>query len=361
MLTTRFRSVPRRALLALGALGALGVSASAQSENPFEARQPAAPGAEPGPALPEPGVLPVGTSPEAAKLWGLLCAATRPPAEAPAELGATPPAERAPLESFDLAFDATIRDGRKQNEATFRQRFLAPHFVRTVILDGGGERELGRDSDGYWLRDPKDRDKDGKARIVRLDGRAYQTDRRQIDDVLALSESFRAFADPSVLRLSRLALATPPLCELPDEGARAGAGLDWLELESPDFHLPGTPRLDPEGRPLSAWLRLGLDPETHLVRQALILAPAARTSEDAPPERAAHFMILGGERNRYRTYGGYRLPMGIDLWQFTLRETTTGGETIRRSVDVTKSPGQSFALKNKLVVNPPLTPDDFKP
>ena len=87
--------------------------------------------------------------------------------------------------------------GRLPFEATFRQRFLAPSFVRTMILDKrGGDRELGLDEDGYWLRDPKDLDQNGNPRIVRLDGREYATDRRQIDDVLALSESFRAFADP---------------------------------------------------------------------------------------------------------------------------------------------------------------------
>ena len=231
-----------------------------------------------------------------------------------------------------------------------------------MILDErGGDRELGRDEDGYWLRDPKDLDRDGNARVVRLDGREYATDRRQIDDVLALSESFRAFADPSALRLTKLALSTPPLSEVPEEGARFGAQLLWLELESPDFHLPGAPRLGPSGRPLSAWVRLGLDPKTNLVRQALVVAPAPQTMEGAPLARAAHFLILGGERNRYRAYGGYRLPMGVDLWQFTLRETSVEGQTLRKPVDVTEKPGQSFALKRDLEVNPPLTPDDFRP
>ena len=48
-------------------------------------------------------------------------------------------------------------------------------------------------------------------------------------------------------------------------------------------------------------------------------------------------------------------------WQFTLRETSVDGQTLRNPVDVTEEPGQSFALKRDLVVNPPFTKDDFRP
>ena len=279
---------------------------------------------------PKPGELPADVSEEALARWYQLCRSTR-----------VEGAERAPATSFDLRFNVWARgdDGRR-NEFTMRQRFLEPHFVRSLIEDTG--LEDGRGPDGYWLFDPKAAE--GQRR-VRLAGRENAKSRENVDQLIALSRDFLALTDPGSLRvLSLRATNGPPLQLLPQAVHSLARGLAWLEVQSPDFLVPGA-----AAQAADHTARIGIDKETGRARIAVVTneKPAQR-----PETRAGVVLVLEKERES----AGYVLPRSIHAYDLAL-DLGPGG--VLAGLRVGQEPSQELWVMAADLA-PELTPDDFR-
>ncbi|MBK7643833.1 MAG: hypothetical protein IPJ19_12440 [Planctomycetes bacterium] len=195
-------------------------------QNPPPAPPPL-PGSQPeaGPAsLPQtlplvPGAIPAGASAEARALWKQFCDATL-----------APQATRVPLTAFDLLLDAQIRNASHQSNETLtplRYRFQQPEWVRAMTEHG---YELLHGPKGDFLIDPKR----GEQLSLPV-GREGDEDRKQLAEIRDLARNFLALTDPAALRMAQLWLGSAD----PVLGAEA-APLAWLEMETPDFHMPGS-------------------------------------------------------------------------------------------------------------------------
>lgn len=242
-----------------------------------------------GPPLPEPGTLPADATPEARELWLAMCAATLAP-------GRT----RRPVESFRLSFDLRWRPSDQQsNDVHATYSFLAPKgFVRYSLESG---REHVRGPEGDWMIDGENK--------VKLVGREFGEDRRQIDEAVRIARNFVSLTDPSRLRISKLELAKP-VKGLPQKLVTRASKLTWLRIESPDFHLYRT-----DGKPQEATtpvrsfqVDLGLDPATKRIE-------VAKLSELGSP-RTAPVLIHFSD---FRAMDDFMIPHGLLFYELEPR------------------------------------------
>ncbi|MAG63964.1 hypothetical protein CMO84_10640 [Candidatus Woesearchaeota archaeon] len=213
-----------------------------------------------------PGRIPEGTRPEAQVLWHKLTSGDREP----------------PIHSFDLSFEAQVRQPGKFNEIQATIRFL--QHPRGPFLDASFARE-----DRRSVRGPRGdflvEEGDAQA-MVGLD---FEEDRRSLDRWCALSSHFITLSQPERIRLISLdqrALSAEqpeplsvkqhvvrfegidPLVLPSAQLAQQARGLEWLDLQSPDFRLYETRLARAKGNVQRALL--GLDPATGEVHMAML-------------------------------------------------------------------------------------------
>ena len=289
-----------------------------------------------------PGRIPAGTRPEALALWNKFTSDDRTP----------------PIQSFDLSFEAHVRQPGKFNEIQANIRFL--QHPRGPFLDASFARE-----DRRSVRGPRGDFlvEEGEAHpMVGLD---FEEDLRSLDRWCALSSHFITLSQPERIRLISLEQrtlsaeqpkplsanqhevrfeGTDPLVLPSQELALQARGLEWLDLRSPDFRLYETRLARAEGNVQRALL--GLDPATGEVRMAM-LSEAVR--EAIVLESALLILVP-----RYQDLGDTaRVPAELEI----------------REVDPTTSPwtfavrsGTTIYLKRDGRLNPPdLSPVAFIP
>jgi hypothetical protein len=288
------------------------------------------------PPLPEPGVLPEGTAPGAAQLWERLRASTLDDAS----LGE---GTRAPVRGFRVVFDLTTRgDDRSTNDVRVQAKYLAPAGGPRMVrarLEGerGGGRIIGKDERGYWLLDPK---QPIGRRVVRFEGREYEEDRRQIEDILSISRNVVSLTDFSGVRLARLELAAPPPApHVPAPLRRVADALLWLEVASPDLTLPGAPRST--GAPRLA-----------MIRPPLTLAEAR---ENLPEEaRTGHLVELGTRI----AVDGYAFPGSVLVYRIRVPEGSSPGTP---ALAERRAHQELWIKQGSARLAPPPEPEEFVP
>lgn len=218
--------------------------------------------------------LPAETAPEARAAWEQFLEATRP-------------AEPVPITSLQFEVQVTTRTDNRSNQAEFSLAYLDPDRLR-MRMKSGREQGVGSGigQQAYWLRDGDE--------LRRLAGREYETDRRQIDDLLNLCHDLCALANPEALRVTRIEKLRRGPREL-GSGKHAARSLTWLAFTSPDFRLVGSG---------SDTLRieLGLDPTTGNAHQAVVRDPAG-----ASPPRHLIF-------EKHDSVDGFQIPMTIQVF-----------------------------------------------
>jgi hypothetical protein len=266
----------------------------------------------------QPGVLPTDATKEAKALWTRAC-----------DAALAPGAERKRVSAFQLTFEILTRRGVQRNDVK-AARFLyldAEGYVRTS-LKSGREHVLG--PDGPWLID-------GKEEIRLTKKRENEEDLRQIDETVSIARNFLALTDPSSLRiaaLSELGQAPPAIGGPLQERAR---GLSWLNVVSPDFQLM---RPSQHTKPDTLFhVRLGLDPETGRVEQAVI-----------GDDRAPTTVLV--ELNDVSPLDGFMVPGRILVFELDAKKSE-------------RSFGKLAVLELYRIppgtLQPKLGPDDFKP
>ncbi|MFT5081171.1 MAG: hypothetical protein ACI84E_001829 [Planctomycetota bacterium] len=201
------------------------------------------------------GALPPRTTPAAAKLWSDVVKA----AKADTDAGTAP---RAPITSFELQFEITVRDtGGGHNEATTKVRYLAPSFVRFQLEE---ITELGFGPDGYWSKD-KDQPP------VDISRREYAESKRRVQDVRTTAKNFLALAEPGNLRIVNLAKVQAPPTNQPPGAAKRLANLDWLVLESPDFDLSAGTAIAADAGSRLYRAYIGVGKTSHHVEEAMVI------------------------------------------------------------------------------------------
>lgn len=194
-----------------------------------------------------PGAIPAAASPEARAGWQSTCAAS-----------VVPGTKAEPVRAFELTVDVRYRGtGKASNDLKAEFRFLAPTYVRVLLVEG--KREVGRGPDGDWLDDGT-----RKERIRLGVGREFAEDRRQLDQWQAIAKDFVALTDPKSLRIAKLEVLPSAPASLPEPLKKRGGELAWLRISSPDFRLVDVP----PDRLFRA--SLGRDPKTGWTGLALI-------------------------------------------------------------------------------------------
>jgi hypothetical protein len=270
-----------------------------------------------------PGQLPASTAPAARQAWEALLAAV------------LPAGDPAPVEAFDLRFDARIASGERQtNDVSGRYRFRAPGYVRTLLEESG--RETMRGPDGDWLVF-----KNG--RKVPLEGRDYELDVEELDRAINVAQTFCALTDPRTLRIARLELLPAPPSTIPDSLAPRAAELQWLLLETPDL-APAS--ADAAARPAGALqrLELGLDRAQRLPSLAVV-----RPSE-LGPEAVESAQLL--DLQNFKPLDGFRVPHTVLTYRPDLTTSPWSFDLRRQSSDL-------YILGGTL--RPTLAPADFRP
>jgi hypothetical protein len=180
--------------------------------------------------------------------------------------------------------------GSNDVDAT-RFRFDPHGWLRTSIQKSGRERLHG--PSGSFLIDQ------GKA--TSLEGREHEQDRKEILETLAVSRNFLALADPRALRIASLVRMPAPPVELPAALAPAAAKLEWLAVESPDFHLVQT---DKKKRDARYRVQIGLDPASGLPRMATVAE-----IENGAVSLASQPQLV--ELKSYEKLDGFQVPKEI--------------------------------------------------
>lgn len=275
-----------------------------------------------------PGRIPSNTDAAAKSTWDALLAAT---------LGAS--AERKPVSSFSLEIDVVLNE---KNQAGGVYDYLAPGWVR-VRLDKTKNVSM-RGPDGDFLLDPDQ----GVAQRIE-DTRESKDDRRQLDDMVSVARNFVALTDPKSLRIARLArMSAPPPVVGPDHAQRAKE-LVWLDVESPDFRLVRAAK--PGERPALYRVQLGLDAKTSLPMQALVHEAGGKAS--VTPNTL--FLELAD----WFLADGTRVPKQVKTYEVDPQSVPAGAADatkLRFQLDPT-----SDVVITKARINPPLTPDAFRP
>ncbi|MFT5286087.1 MAG: hypothetical protein ACI8TQ_002255 [Planctomycetota bacterium] len=186
----------------------------------------------------EPAAVDVPIDLAAEELWQRTCKATllRKSQEAKA------------VTALDLSFNLITR-GEGSLEIHPRVQWSSPNSIR-LELDG---KEQVRGPDGDWLREGKE--------LIRLAGRDYAEDRRQIDQYLVIIQNFAALTNPKSLTLENLTIVKDLPFSFPKRHtlnrSKDRKRITWVRFESADLQLPS------EG----GWA--GDFPEKHLVFVAI--------------------------------------------------------------------------------------------
>lgn len=256
--------------------------------------------------------LPAETAPEARAAWEQFLEATRP-------------AEPSPITSLEFEVEVVTRTENRSNQAEFTLAYLDPDRLR-MRMKSGREQGVGSGigQQAYWLRDGEE--------LRRLAGREYETDRRQIDDLVNLCHDLCALANPEALRVTELVKLRRGPREL-GSGRHAAKKLTWLAFTSPDFRLVGSDSK-------ATRIELGLDPETGLAHQAVVRDPAG-----ASPPRHLIF-------ERHATLDGFQLPEAIHVFDPERPGDPASDFRPRATVEI-------YLLSGRL--NPALAPESFDP
>ncbi len=258
-----------------------------------------------------PGAIPEGTSPEARALWQQFGSAALPPK-----------ATRSPVVAFDLVLDARIRQADNQsneNSTPLRYRFQKPDWVRAMTEHG---YELLHGPKGDFLLDPK------RGVLQLAVGREGAEDRKQLAEISDLARNFIALTDPAALRIAALKLGSADPALPP-----ALPALDWLEILTPDFRMPGSA---PAGM---LRVQLGLRRDTHLPELCLV-GPGEPGARPATQIRVKD----------YREKQGLVVPHNLALYPF---DKATGR--------FPEQPPLELWLKRESDLRPQFAPETFEP
>lgn len=270
-----------------------------------------------------PGRIPSDTPEAARALWERVLAWTRTDEAA------------APVRSFDLGFDVVFRADDRHNQFPARYAFVdEPGWLRCDVERS--KRVQVRGPKGDWLIE--------KGQATRLVGRENAQSRREMDQWVAISRNFISLTDPDKVRLVRLALGqAPPAHVLPSRDIPVAPGLQWLEVESPDFRLyesAETGVADPVYR-----ARLGVEPATGSVRLALL------EERGVPGGLSSAALLVAIEG--WRTVADRRLPENLVVHALDPERVPSGFEE-RPSVDL-------WLLREEPRINPELPASYFEP
>jgi len=297
-------------------------------------------------ALPERGVLPEGTTPEARERWGRFVAAT----------GGS--AARGPeIRTFDLTFDAVLREGTSTKNIEARYAFVAQEgYLRSELRRS--KRVTLRGPDGDWLIDGDE--------LLRLKGRDFQSDKQQLDEWVTIARNFISLATPGQARVTSLgvprlrsdeastqtlafeghpAFALPPaVIEGPTGGKREARPfaarareLEWLDVGSPDFHLYAGEAAGERPRVFRALM--GFDPAGGELELALL-----REEGRVDSTRLVHVL-------RWSEVDGYHVPRHLEVYR-----VEPPGVRFEARPSVTL-----FLLRGKGSINPELELALFQP
>jgi hypothetical protein len=254
----------------------------------FPARQDAAPPAPTTAVAPvelKAGELPANASEDAKALWQKLVAATRVDPLAAKPTG------------FDLTFEGEAHQAQRQSNDFPKTRYRfdpsGRGSVRLTMLASGRERLFGKD--GAFLLDGKE--------VVPLTGREHAEDRRQVNQELSIAKNFLALTDPKSLRVAKLEKLPAPPSVLPKPLVAAGAKLEWLAIESPDFRLFQSTSVAPNAN----WrVELGLDAATHLPKLVSVTEIGLATMQ------AESAMLV--DFRRYQALDGFQVPAELETY-----------------------------------------------
>lgn len=226
------------------------------------------------PVVHAPGVIPPGTNEAAAKAWRAMLDAVVTRAanagEGGTNGGAAPQQAARVTDRFDVNLTLLTRSGRRgadprpeTHEFDTRVMYMEPYYVRYRLPEGV---ETGFGAPGFWLRDGDE--------VVSLQGREYETDKEQIQQVVSLCKNFLAVSTPNQLSLAELTkLDRMPFRreELPPRPGLDYRRLVWLRTLTPDFRLveaiqPKVPGQRTQERQHLYRVHFGLDPQNHLPR-----------------------------------------------------------------------------------------------
>lgn len=212
-----------------------------------------------------PGRIPEGTDPQAIALWNDLLAANKSKdAEGPI----------APIRSFDMTFNARVRQKNASNDLDVRFLFLeeGQGYLKAIMTQS--QRQSMRGPDGDWLFD--------KNQWTPIQGREDRESVRELDRWVAISRNFIGLTQAKGIRLVELralepkpntanplridfageAERLPTAVVLPSKKQLAKAqNLRWLEVTSPDFGLYDTGREDAPRQARIFRGTLGLNPQ----------------------------------------------------------------------------------------------------
>ncbi|MHC4261618.1 MAG: hypothetical protein ACYSWX_03785 [Planctomycetota bacterium] len=306
--------------------------------------------------------VPEGSADEAAELWTRLTEGMRDPKTRDRR-----------IDAFEIEFQLRARQGVQTNDLDVEARFLAPDFV--AFTDAVG-RQVALGPEGPWLEE-----RDGQ--IVRMQGRSYQQDRRDLARIRNLARNYLSLADPEGIRIDSLRVldGTPP--QLPRIKGLMPRRLDWLELVTPDFGVISAPPREretqtPEGSPPAPPGPPGpsadseeqappgpdAEPEPEAEREPRFLVyigcdesarpvlVVIRSAEVLPPDQLIEHCIHLEELRRARHTRALLLP-----WVMHVYERWPAAEGFERFPEV---PGQAIYVRRAQIDDLELTPDSFK-
>lgn len=282
----------------------------------------------------------------------------------------TPESRDRRIDAFEISFDLRARRGAQSNDLQIGARFLAPDWL--AFTDQLG-RQVGLGPRGPWLEE-----RDGA--VVRLEGREYRQDRRNLDRTRSLARNYLALTDPGGIRIDSLRTMDGPPPSLPRiRGVRPGR-LAWIELVTPDFGVVGDPpesleealpdfpppgaegpfappqppgEGDEHGDPVEARdprfrVYLGCDPSEGL--PVLVVISSAEPLPDL--QRVEHCIHLREFQPNRRTRG-LLLPWRLDVFE--------RWPALEGFADYPEVPSQEIDLVEARVDNLDLTPESFVP
>jgi hypothetical protein len=310
-------------LLASGSVLRLGQQDSGASAPPLAAKA-------------EVAEVPADASQRARELWTALCKATLAPLGAPLGAPQNPgmpgaPAARTPITAFDLSFDGRAWSPQS-NDFEIRQRYLAPGWVRRTQKSG---REQIRGPDGDWLVDPTTKEK------IRLRGKDFEQDRRELGETQQVARSFVALANPGAIRLTRLETMAAPPTSIPTALAARAAQLDWIAIETSSLTRAST---NPGAALTLFRAQIGLDKKSALPQIAVVWEE----------EQGQH---VGGQDLlvdllHYAPLDGYQVPDKLKVYP---------PDPQRSPLVFAEAPSLQLDLRRGGSLKPALTPEDFVP
>lgn len=281
-----------------------------------------------------PGALPADTTPEARAAWKQLLDAS-----------VVAGVDAKPIKAFSARVDVVVT-GEAVNSGKGEYAYLSPGFVR-LRLDRSKVEHL-RGPNGDFVVDAK-----GAHPLDRANKDDAQ-DLKQLDDFVAMAKNFLAFANPSALRLARVAtLATPPAGPgtIGEELAARAKTLRWLEVQSPDFRLPNAAPSG-KGDVASYRMRVGLDPATSLPSIALL--DEARSGASSPALASTTLLLA---LDNWAAVDGRQLPKKLRVYEID-PATLGAGSKDPLAYRFRLDPSSDVMLVQPRI-DPPLKPESF--